>query len=179
MLYARKDKGLQSFFIQSSSAPQNIKDSRWKTLEALVNYSEGGECRHAEILTYYKDSQRIEKCGHCDTCDPGSVRKIQPVLTPINNFVKMSSPKKNKSRNQSLDVILDLEQEQRLSLLKQWRKRKAQELDLPSFVIFSDKTLRHLAILNPQTLNDLQSVYGVGESKLEKFGADILVELSI
>lgn len=175
MLYARKDKGLQSYFIQSSDAPKNIKDSRWKTLEALVNYSEGGECRHAEILTYYKDSQRIERCGHCDVCDPKSARKIQKIQSSAVSQRPAILLKKNKER--AVETPLDLEQEERFLLLKKWRKQKAQELDLPAFVIFSDKTLRHLAVLNPQSLNDLSSAYGVGESKLEKFGIDVLAEL--
>src|SRR5262249_31743639 len=32
LLYSSKDKGLQSFFIQSSEAPSYIKRSRWNTL---------------------------------------------------------------------------------------------------------------------------------------------------
>lgn len=65
MLYSKKDKGLQSYFITQSDAPAEIKRVKWNTLEALVNYCEGGECRHAGVLTYYQDSQRIEACGHC------------------------------------------------------------------------------------------------------------------
>ena len=84
MLYSRKDKGLQGYFITSSEAPQEIKNARWRNLEALVNYSEGGECRHAEILTYYKDAQRIERCGHCDSCAPSSTRRVpQPPAAPV------------------------------------------------------------------------------------------------
>jgi ATP-dependent DNA helicase RecQ len=61
--------------------------------------------------------------------------------------------------------------------LKKWRKDKAKELDTPAFVVFSDKTLKHLAIKNPQSLDDLKSVHGIGDSKLEKFGWDLLAEL--
>ena len=70
LLYAKKDKGLQSFFIQNSKAPASVQSSRWRALENLVGYAESGECRHAEILTYYQDSQRIDSCGHCDSPAP-------------------------------------------------------------------------------------------------------------
>ena len=60
MLYSKKDKGLQTFFIQHSVAPKPVKSLRYENLNALVSYAEGGECRQAEILIYFKDAQRIK-----------------------------------------------------------------------------------------------------------------------
>jgi ATP-dependent DNA helicase RecQ len=177
MMYSKKDKGLQSYFIQTSPAPKAIKDARWRNLETLVNYAEGGECRHAEILTYYKDSQRIEACGHCDTCDPDSARRIlkpsQNVISTLLHKTSVKSVKKAKAGA----LILNTEQEERFQRLRTWRKHKAQELDTPAFVVFSDQSLRHMAVKNPKSLEELRLVYGVGEAKLEKFGWDILAEL--
>lgn len=180
MLYSRKDKGLQSFFIQSSSALKAIKDSRWRNLDALVNYSESAACRHAEILTYYRDSQRIERCGHCDVCDPESRRRIQqPVMpTPVSIGVPKSKSLKSKGKASFDDDVLDPDEEIRFQNLRRWRKDKAFELDLPAFVIFNDRTLKQLAVQNPQSLEDLKKIHGIGESKLEKFGWDLLAELS-
>lgn len=183
-LYAKKDKGLQSYFIQSSEASEEIKSTRWRNLDALVNYAEGGECRHAEILTYYKDSQRIEKCGHCDVCDAKSDRRIpKPVTTFIKldqTLDKIKSTLKTKKKPKSSQVALELdsEQEERFERLKVWRKEKAKELDAPAFVVFSDQTLKHLAIQNPQSIDGMRSIYGIGEAKLEKFGWDVLAELT-
>ncbi|MGE5084720.1 MAG: RecQ family ATP-dependent DNA helicase [Bacillota bacterium] len=175
MLYSKKDKGLQTYFITSSEAPKEIKNSRWRNLDALVNYAEGGECRHAEILTYYKDAQRIERCGHCDTCIPQSERKV---VRPIEAL--MAPPKKSKVSRSKTDLggfELDQKQEARFQLLKKWRKEKAKELDMPAFVVFSDQTLKHLAIQNPQSIDDLKNVHGIGEAKLAKFGWDLMAEL--
>jgi ATP-dependent DNA helicase RecQ len=68
-------------------------------------------------------------------------------------------------------------QEARFQLLKKWRKEKAKELDMPAFVVFSDQTLKHLAIQNPQHIEDLKNVHGIGEAKLAKFGWDLMAEL--
>ena len=171
MLYSKKDKGLQSFFIQSSKALKAIKDLRWKNLDALVSYSEGGECRHAEILTYYKDAQRLKKCGHCDVCDPSSVLRIQKTADAV---VLKKSARKPKDVNVALNAI----EEGRFQILRQWRKRKATELDIPAFVIFGDKTLKELAQRNPQSLDDLKTIYGIGDAKLEKFGWDLIAEMA-
>lgn len=184
MLYSKKDKGLQSFFIQTSDAPYAIKDSRYKNLEALVDYSEGSECRHAEILTYYKDSKRVTACGHCDTCDPQSERKIQkPAPTTVlrrssgvSDTTLASKAKKKKTTMK--DLALDPTQEFRFQALKAWRKEKAQEMDMPAFVVFSDKSLREMAIKNPQNLEELKNIYGVGDQKLEQFGWEVLAELA-
>lgn len=183
-LYSKRDKGLQSYFIHSSEAPEEIKSARWRNLEALVNYSEGGECRHAEILTYYKDSQRIERCGHCDNCDPKSSRRILKPLTPslvldqTLEKIKTSLKKTKKPKASDMDFVLDEIQEKRYEILRQWRKAKAKELDAPAFVVFSDQTLKHLAVKNPQNLEEMKSVYGIGDAKIEKFGWDVLAELT-
>lgn len=169
LLYSKKDKGLQSFFIQSSKATKAIKDLRWKNLDALVSYAEGGECRHSEILTYYKDAQRIKRCGHCDVCDPQSSKKVQFMPVVAKSLVK---------KRRDLPAVLNSVEEARFQVLRDWRKRKATELDLPAFVIFGDKTLRELAQLNPQSIEELKSVHGIGEAKLEKFGWDLLAEMS-
>lgn len=172
MLYSKKDKGLQSYFIQNSTAAKAIKDAKWRNLDALVSYSEAGECRHAEILTYYKDSQRIKRCGHCDVCDPDSSLKI---FQPVISAKPVSISKKRKSASQSTDANpLDQIQEFRFQDLRRWRKSKATELDIPAFVIFGDQTLKELARKNPQSLDGLRSIYGIGDAKLDKFGWDIL-----
>jgi ATP-dependent DNA helicase RecQ len=192
MLYSRKDKGLQGYFITQSEAPSEIKNSRWKNLDALVNYAEGSECRHAEILTYYKDAQRIERCGHCDSCDPSSSRRVpRPEVTtqtPVLGAVEAGSPgvgrfssrsaaAKKKNGIDLKSMALSDEQEELFMSLKRWRKDKAKELDVPAFVVFSDQTLKHLAVRRPRNLEELKDIHGIGESKLEKFGWDLLAEL--
>ena len=180
MLYSKKDKGLQSFFITRSEAPAEIKRVKWNTLEALVNYSEGGECRHGGVLTYYQDSQRIDACGHCDTCDPASPRKIQRPEFPIQAATEIRAARKKKAKkaNIAAEEAMDGHQKDRLALLKDWRKRKAKELDVAAFMVFSDKTLRDLAERNPRTHEALSEVYGIGEQKLEAFGTEVLAELA-
>lgn len=177
MLYSKKDKGLQSYFIQSSSAKKSIKDLRWRNLEALVSYSEAGECRHAEILTYYKDSKRITNCGHCDVCDATSIRRIQ--APPVEEKLSLKKQiAKSQSKSKLQDEEMTRAQQENFMALKAWRKEKAKELDCPAFVVFSDRTLIEIAKKNPGSLSDLENIYGIGASKLEKFGWDVLAALS-
>lgn len=181
MLYSKKDKGLQSFFIQQSDAPSAIKKNRYNTLDALVNYAEGGECRHGEILTYYQDSQRIEHCGHCDSCSPDSDRKIQKPSWSAGPMPDIITPTRKKKKGKKSAPVAEEGMSEleklRFAGLKEWRKGKAKELDVAAFMIFSDKTLRQLAADNPQSRDQLREVHGIGEQKLEAFGTEILQQL--
>jgi ATP-dependent DNA helicase RecQ len=171
MLYAKKDKGLQVFFIQKSQAPERIQNVRWRALENLIGYSEGGECRHSEILTYYQDAQRLEKCGHCDVCAPASPRRIQRPATPLKTLLRKVKGRKTAAPDA---IVLTPEESRIFEILRLWRKEKARELDVPAFVVFSDRTLRHMAQVNPKSMDELRGVYGLGEVKVERFGPELL-----
>ena len=45
---------------------------------------------------------------------------------------------------------------------------------MPPYVIFKDATLREIAAAPPATLADLAMVNGVGETKLARYGQQIL-----
>lgn len=51
---------------------------------------------------------------------------------------------------------------------------KARTHNVPAYVIFHDATMREIAKAQPASLDDLRGVSGVGEKKLETYGADIV-----
>jgi ATP-dependent DNA helicase RecQ len=58
--------------------------------------------------------------------------------------------------------------------LRAWRAATAKEQGMPAYVIFHDATLRQIAVESPSSLTGLASVTGVGESKLAKYGQQIV-----
>jgi ATP-dependent DNA helicase RecQ len=62
--------------------------------------------------------------------------------------------------------------------LRAWRTGVAKELAMPPYVIFHDSTLRQIAAAPPATLAELALVNGVGETKLGKYGQQILEVLA-
>lgn len=58
--------------------------------------------------------------------------------------------------------------------LKSWRAEVAKEHNLPAYVIFHDATLAHIASANPQNLDDLRGISGIGVKKLEAYGQEVL-----
>lgn len=70
----------------------------------------------------------------------------------------------------------DLEEtdDEMFEALRDWRRTKAREENLPPYCVLGDKCLLEIARVKPQSEDELQSVSGIGPSKLEKYGAAIL-----
>lgn len=64
-----------------------------------------------------------------------------------------------------------------LDRLKELRRKVAEMNGVPAFVIFSDATLRDMAVKMPTSEAQFQSVYGVGRVKTEKFGRKFIDEI--
>jgi DNA helicase-2/ATP-dependent DNA helicase PcrA len=58
--------------------------------------------------------------------------------------------------------------------LKRWRKDRAAADGVPAYVIFHDTTLGAIAERRPTTLGELSTISGVGPSKLERYGDELL-----
>ena len=59
-------------------------------------------------------------------------------------------------------------------LLRAWRAGVAKEQGVPAYVIFHDATLREIAATRPSSLAELGTVSGVGETKLARYGQQVL-----
>ena len=69
---------------------------------------------------------------------------------------------------------LDAAAQQRFAALKAWRGEVAREHNLPAYVIFHDATLAAIAQQAPRTLDELNGISGIGASKLERYGQEVL-----
>src|SRR6516165_5769271 len=58
--------------------------------------------------------------------------------------------------------------------LRAWRRERAAEQRVPPYVIFHDTTLLAIARERPASPDDLAKISGVGQSKLKRYGADVL-----
>ena len=61
--------------------------------------------------------------------------------------------------------------------LKRWRLERATADDLPAYVVFHNSTLAEIAGRRPRDLSELSAVPGVGPSKLERYGPEVLAVL--
>jgi DNA helicase-2/ATP-dependent DNA helicase PcrA len=61
--------------------------------------------------------------------------------------------------------------------LKEWRLKRSKHDDVPAYVVFHNSTLAEIAARRPRTIGELATVPGIGPSKLERYGADVLAAL--
>ncbi|WP_423069155.1 DNA helicase RecQ [Devosia sp. CN2-171] len=61
--------------------------------------------------------------------------------------------------------------------LRAERATIAKAQGVPPYVVFHDTTLREMAMDRPQTMAELATISGVGESKLKRYGAEFLAVL--
>jgi ATP-dependent DNA helicase RecQ len=63
---------------------------------------------------------------------------------------------------------------QTLDRLRRWRLETARAAGVPAYVVFHDATLAAIASARPASHAELLRVSGVGESKLRKYGDEVL-----
>jgi DNA helicase-2/ATP-dependent DNA helicase PcrA len=71
------------------------------------------------------------------------------------------------------DTEADVDREL-LEALKQWRLDRSRAFAVPAFTIFHDATLTEIAACRPGSPAELRTVHGVGDTKLDRYGADVL-----
>ncbi|MBR1723033.1 MAG: RecQ family ATP-dependent DNA helicase, partial [Treponema sp.] len=69
----------------------------------------------------------------------------------------------------------DDEEARRIQLeLKKWRKKLAEKMNIPPYMIFGDRSLNDIAEKKPKSESELFNVHGLGEKKVEKYAMEIL-----
>ncbi|WP_431260109.1 DNA helicase RecQ [Roseateles chitinivorans] len=104
----------------------------------------------------------------------GEVRMLlrQPA-TPTKRS-KSSRTGSSSSRRSEAETDLDAAAQVRFDALKAWRADVAREHGLPAYVIFQNVTLAELARVQPQSLEEMSGISGIGAKKLEAYGEDLL-----
>ena len=107
--------------------------------------------------------------------------KARPVLRGEERFAMRQRPRRRKPQGgagrkkaRSAQAALEGEDLALFEALKAWRLEEAKARNVPPYVIFHDATLRDIAAIRPRSLQSLSTIGGIGEAKLEHYGADVL-----
>jgi ATP-dependent DNA helicase RecQ len=74
----------------------------------------------------------------------------------------------------SASLSVDEVEERVFEALRHHRLELARALAAPPYVIAGDRTLRELAAQQPRSLREMEGIYGIGPSKLDRFGRGFL-----
>ncbi|WP_428503608.1 DNA helicase RecQ [Roseateles sp.] len=100
--------------------------------------------------------------------------RVPTVAPKRGRLTRNGKPGTGSSGKSSAPIELDDDALARFELLKAWRAEVAKEHGLPAYVIFQNVTLAEMARQNPQSLDELAGISGVGAKKLEAYGEEIL-----
>ncbi|HTN67406.1 MAG TPA: DNA helicase RecQ [Burkholderiaceae bacterium] len=93
----------------------------------------------------------------------------------LRQYQKPVKTRRESSRSKTyVETDLSAPEQAIFEKLRWWRMETARTHNVPAYVIFNDATLREIAQLQPSSSHDLRGVTGVGEKKLESYGADII-----
>ncbi len=87
---------------------------------------------------------------------------------------KTRSGKTGGTRAKAAAIDLPAELQPVFEALRAWRGEVAKSHGVPAYVIFHDATLREIALAQPESMDALSHISGVGARKLEAYGEEIL-----
>ena len=162
--------------ILRGSQAQEIIEMRWHELKT---FGVGQDLRYEEWIEY---GSQLINAGYVSVAyDRGMTLHLtslsKPVLkgemsVPLVKFQTFEERKADASQHKtppSNDGDPDL-----VDCLKGVRKKLADEHKVPSYIIFSDKTLHDMASKVPKDLTQFLQVHGVGEVKASSYGPTFL-----
>ncbi|MFZ5896608.1 MAG: RecQ family ATP-dependent DNA helicase [Myxococcota bacterium] len=122
-------------------------------------------CRHQNIVGYFHED--VEPCGSaCDRCSKLPARRVVE-QRPLRGKKAVEARPMEPAEPLTADAEL-------FDKLKKERRRIADELRVPAYVVFTDATLLEMAARRPRSEAELLSVSGVGLRKLERYGERFL-----
>ena len=87
-------------------------------------------------------------------------------------------PQRTEKVSYPLDTELTEAEQKIFEAFKIWRQTKANELNLPAYMICSNSDLISLVKIKPETIEQLIKIKGFGEQKVAKFGDEIIALLN-
>lgn len=91
-----------------------------------------------------------------------------------NGPAKKKASKESEKISFEPEVELTEEEKQINSALKQWRRDRAKEVNVPEYLICHNAELISVAKTRPKTMEELNRLKGFGDQKIAKYGDDII-----
>ncbi|MBK8174636.1 MAG: DNA helicase RecQ [Rhodospirillales bacterium] len=110
---------------------------------------------------------RITDAGRC-------VLRGQERVLLRKDVLRAKLPVRERTRTAASATIVAPEHAALLASLKDLRREFARAQGQPAYVVFPDRTLIEMASLRPSSESQMRELYGIGQAKLERYGAAFL-----
>ncbi len=124
------------------------------------------------LRVYQELTARLEEAGRLD--EELRRAKIGPPADEADAFNRVNIRQKRRP----VDLRpLTAEERRVVERLKEWRSQLAERERTPAYLICQDKTLEHLVIARPGTVEELANIFGLGPAKIAKYGSELIDQL--
>jgi ATP-dependent DNA helicase RecQ len=189
LLWQKRDTALLAYFIEQVE-DEAEKARSWQRYRDITGFVAAKQCRHKRICAHFGETVAWEKCGACDFCVGGfslgdllDVEAIQEVAAASSTRIERNRKRDRKTAaaaagrepgSRFLIKSASAPDSRLLQSLKDWRRDRSVKDHVPAFVIFHDSVLLEISSARPRTLAALSRIKGVGESKMNRYGDEIL-----
>lgn len=145
----------------------------------MYNFARSQVCYHKKISVYFGEKLEpcVTNCSYCINIEMLLPSYFVPVAK-ISQTKKHAQTKPNKktinAKVRKEAIILDSPNTILFDKLKTVRYELAKEQGVPAYIVFSDSTLKEMALRKPTSLQEMETIGGVGTIKLEKYGQKFL-----
>jgi superfamily II DNA helicase RecQ len=93
---------------------------------------------------------------------------------------KKPSKQSNGASKRIAEEQIELTEEQKeiMTALKQWRRDRANAVNQPEYLICHNASIEALSRQKPRTLAELSEIKGIGDSKIAKYGEEVISVLN-
>ena len=179
LFYSWADVKLHERFLDGLD--DDLRERTRRATVALFDLVERARCRHQAVVAHFDEI--IEACGSsCDACtgQPIDVRIAELVESQVGTgrsrrALGSSAAGTSARAARGQDVAsLDDKDKKLFEELRVLRRELADEAGVPPYIVFGDKVLLEMVARRPSTERELLQVSGVGEAKLDRYGAQFL-----
>ena len=181
LLYSGTDVRTIRFFIDKereadNGLPADVKAEAARKAEERLKYmtfySTTPKCLRGFLLQYFGEAAPA-KCGNCSCClaeEQEAQLQLEYSRRRAADNARRLAEKPRRSKSTAAAGELSEFDEKLLNALYAQRKRLAGKQNVPAFVVFSDATLREMAVKKPMSIDELLNISGVGEKKAARYG---------
>jgi ATP-dependent DNA helicase RecQ len=178
MFYSWADVKLHERFLDNLD-DENVRERTRLATVALFDLVERSRCRHQALVAHF--DEEIGPCGSsCDVCtghrtDERIAELVESqVGTSRARRAAVSGGTSGRTSRGPDAAMLDDDDRELFERLRVVRRELADEAGVPAYIVFGDKVLLEMVARRPGSPRDLLQVPGVGEAKLERYGAAFL-----
>lgn len=177
LLWQKRDTALLTHFISQITDPAETERA-WERYRRIRDFAESQCCRHRQICMHFGETPKWETCGGCDVCGSKPEWMAVAVQPAARRGRRRQPPIPVAEAAAGVEIpLLSSEEHAVREYMREWRRNVSKQEGVSAFIVMYDTSLEALCRLRPRSIEELRSVPGFGQRKIEKYGERILSAL--